>query len=65
MFITGMDIDGMLLVVHPDIKFKDISGGVVNANARGVSDLKALAEQSLSVFSERHQEILSFEANDT
>jgi ketosteroid isomerase-like protein len=60
-----MDIDGMLLVVHPDIEFKNISGGVVNANTRGVSDLKALAEQSLSVFSERHQAILSFEANDT
>ncbi len=60
-----MDIDGMLLVVHPDIEFKNISGGVVNANARSVSELKALAEQSLSVFSERHQAILSFEANDT
>jgi ketosteroid isomerase-like protein len=60
-----MDIEGMLLVVHSDIEFMNISGGVVNANTRGVSDLKALAEQSLSVFSERHQEILSFEANDT
>jgi len=60
-----MDIDGMLLVVHPDIEFKNISGGVVNANTTGVSDLKALAKHSLSVFSSRHQEILSFETNDT
>jgi ketosteroid isomerase-like protein len=60
-----MDVEGMLLVVHPDIEFMHISDGVVIANTRGVSDLKTLAEQSLSVFSERHQAILSFEANGT
>jgi ketosteroid isomerase-like protein len=60
-----MDVEGMLHVVHPDIEFMHISRGVVIANTRGVFDLKTLAEQSLSVFSERHQAILSFEANDT
>jgi len=58
-----MDIDKMLLTVHLDVEFKNISGEVVNASTNGIAELKALAEQSLSLFSERHQEILSFEIN--
>lgn len=60
-----MDISAMLLTVHPDVVFKNISGGCVNASANGIAELKALAEQSLPLFTERHQEILSFEADET
>lgn len=60
-----MDINEMLLVVHPDVEFKNISGGVVNASTSGVAELKALAEQSLILFSERRQDILSFESSET
>ncbi|MFC7421752.1 nuclear transport factor 2 family protein [Iodobacter arcticus] len=60
-----MDIPAMLLTVHSDIEFKNISGGVVNATAIGATELRALAEQSISLFSERHQEILSFEYTET
>ena len=59
-----MDVDEMLLTVHPNVEFKNISGGVVNASTSGVAELKALAQQSLSLFSERHQHILSFETHD-
>jgi len=42
-----MDIPAMLLTVHPDVMFKSISGGSVNAGANGIAELRALAEQSL------------------
>lgn len=60
-----MDIPAMLLTVHPDVVFKNISGGSVNASANGIAELRALAEQSLPLFTERHQDIFSFETNET
>ncbi|MCF2969962.1 hypothetical protein L1047_01970 [Synechococcus sp. Nb3U1] len=51
----------MLLTLHPDVEFKNISGGIVNASTSGVAEFKELAEQSLLLFSERHQDILAFE----
>jgi len=58
---NGMNVDEMLLAVHPDVEFKNVSGGVVNASAAGISELRALAQQSLSLFSERQQVIESFQ----
>lgn len=54
------DIDDMLMGVHPQVEFKNISAGVVNASTNGVAELRTLAQQSLSLFSERHQKIESF-----
>ncbi len=51
----------MLIGVHPQVEFKNISAGVVNASTNGVAELRALAQQSLSLFSERNQKIDSFE----
>jgi ketosteroid isomerase-like protein len=59
------DIAEMLLTVHPDVEFKNISGGIVNASTSGIAEFKALAERSLTLFSERHQDILSFETTGT
>jgi len=59
-----MDIEGMLLTVHPDVKFWNISGGTVNAHANGAEEFRALAEQSKSLFSERRQTVQSFEPKD-
>jgi hypothetical protein len=56
-----MDVDDMLVHVHPQVEFKNISAGVVNASASGVVELRTLAQQSLSLFSERHQKVESFE----
>ncbi len=55
------DVDDMLAGVHPQVQFKNISAGVVNASTNGVAELRILAQQSLSLFSERHQKIDSFE----
>lgn len=56
-----MDVDGMLVGLHPLVEFRNISGGVVTARARGVAEFKALARQSLPLFSERRQVVESFE----
>ena len=54
----------MLKGVHPQVEFKNVSAEVVNASTNGVAELRALAQQSLSQFSERHQKIESFELQD-
>ena len=51
----------MLISIHPQVEFKNISAGVVNARTNGIVELRALAQQSLSLFSERNQKIESFE----
>lgn len=56
-----MDVDGMLVGMHPLVEFKNVSAGVVNASAHGIAELKSLALQSIALFSERHQRIESFE----
>jgi hypothetical protein len=55
-----MNVDELLATVHPDVEFKNVSGGVVNASTTGVSELRTLALQSLTLFSERQQVIESF-----
>ena len=59
------DVDTMLESVHPFVEFKNISGGIENVSTSGIVEFKALAEQTLSLFSERHQDILSFETTGT
>ncbi|MDD2853295.1 MAG: nuclear transport factor 2 family protein [Desulfuromonadaceae bacterium] len=56
-----MNVDELLATVHPDVAFTNVSGGVVNASTTGISELRALALQSLSLFSERQQIIESFQ----
>lgn len=57
-----MNVAEILPTLHPDVEFRDISGGIVNASTIGIAEFKELAEQSLALFSERHQDILAFEA---
>ena len=59
-----MDVAAMLETLHPDVAFKNIAGGTVSASTSGLAEFKALAQQSLPLFSERQQTVLSFEANE-
>ncbi|MBJ7309475.1 hypothetical protein ACFOLJ_08595 [Rugamonas sp. CCM 8940] len=54
---NNMDVAAMLLTVHPDIEFQNIADGTLNASTSGLAELKALAEQSLPMVSERRQQI--------
>lgn len=55
------DVSDMLLGVHPQVEFRNISSGVTNASTSGIAELRTLAQQSLSLFSERCQTIESLE----
>ena len=58
---NSKNIDDMLMSVHPQVEFKNIYAGVVNASTNAVTELRTLAQQSLSLFSEQHQKIELFE----
>lgn len=53
------DIGAMLTVLHPEIRFQNVSNGVVNTHTAGRADFEALARQSASLFSTRHQSVRS------
>ena len=60
---NAFDIDGMMAVIHPDIEFKNVSGGEVNATTSGSGDFRLLAEKSSELFRSRKQKILTFWSN--
>jgi len=59
---NSFDIEALLQFVHPDVVFKNVSGGEVNATATGFHEFRELAEQSKSLFSARCQQITGFES---
>jgi hypothetical protein len=46
--------------VHPDLIFKNVSGGEVNATAVGIDEFRELADRSKAMFSSRQQTVTSF-----
>ena len=58
------DIDGMLTLVHPEVVFKNITGGEVNTEVSGIDALRDLANQARELFSSRHQEIIDIRFAD-
>jgi ketosteroid isomerase-like protein len=60
---NAFDIDSMMAVIHPDIEFKNVSGGEVNATTSGAGDFRLLAEKSSELFRSRKQKILTFWSN--
>ena len=57
---NSFDIDGMVALVHPEVVFKNIAGGEVNAEAVGVDQFRQLALQSKALFSSRQQKATDF-----
>ena len=58
------DVDGMLLYLHKDIEFRNISNGVVDVETKGINQFRQLAEQSKKIFSHRLQTINNYSLND-
>ncbi|MCU0580914.1 MAG: nuclear transport factor 2 family protein [Syntrophales bacterium] len=50
-----VDIDGMLALLHPNIRFRSIAGGEITAETSGIMALRHLAEHSRDLFSFRKQ----------
>lgn len=60
---NAFDIEGMLALVSPDVRFENYSGDQLTAPANGVDEFRHLAERAKSLFSEREQRVISLEVN--
>jgi len=54
---NAFDIDGMLALLSPQIRFENHSGGERNAATNGIDEFRALAESSKALFSQREQRV--------
>ena len=61
---NGFDVEAMLAVLSPDIRFENYSGGELTAHATGIEEFRHLATQSTAIFAEREQRIATLELND-
>jgi ketosteroid isomerase-like protein len=57
---NDFDIDGMVALIHPEIVFKNVAGGEVNAQAEGAEQFRQLASKSKELFSSRQQKAANF-----
>ena len=59
---NAFDIDGMLAVLAPDVRFENHAGDQMTVAVDGIADFRAVAEMGKKLFSSREQRIsrLSF-----
>lgn len=55
-----IDIDGMLLTLHPAIVFENIGGGTLNLRVQGIPEFERLARSTAPLFSARRQIITAY-----
>jgi len=58
---NSFDLDGMAALLHPDIVFRNGSGGTVTAETKGLAAFRELAGKSASLFSAREQKPVRFD----
>lgn len=54
---NSFDIDGMLALLSPDVRFENYSSGELTDATDGIEGFRELAEGSRSLFSEREQRL--------
>ncbi|MCW4453691.1 nuclear transport factor 2 family protein [Flavobacterium sp. MXW15] len=54
---NAFDIDGMLVLLSPDIRFENHSGDQPATATTGIDEFRQLAQQSKTLFSEREQRV--------
>lgn len=54
---NNFDIDNMLMDMHDDVRFINISNGEIMLTTSGIAELKNQAEQAKQYFKERKQKI--------
>lgn len=59
---NSFDIAGMMVTLHPDVEFANISDGNVNATASGADEFYQMANQSKTLFTSRQQTVMAFDA---
>ena len=57
---NNFDVDGMMVLMHPECSFQNISGGQVTATATGIRQFRELAERAKALFSARSQTIIAY-----
>lgn len=57
---NAFDVDAMAALLHPDVIFKNVAGGQVNAQAVGIEQFRQLANDSKKMFSSRQQTATGF-----
>lgn len=58
---NAFDVEGMLALLSPEVRFENYSGDQLTAEASGIDAFRRLAEQSKALFSEREQRITALE----
>lgn len=61
---NSLSVEIMITYLHPEIEFKNISGGIVNAHTKGIKEFNKLANSSIKIFKEREQKITSYTESD-
>jgi cytochrome c-type biogenesis protein CcmE len=61
---NSLSVEGMITYLHPEIEFKNISNGVENAHTKGIEEFKEIANNSIKMFKEREQSIISYTESD-
>lgn len=61
---NSLNVESMITYLHPEIEFKNISSGVVNAHTKGIEEFGDLANKSIQLFKERVQTISSYTESD-
>ncbi|MDJ0568471.1 MAG: nuclear transport factor 2 family protein [Pleurocapsa sp. MO_192.B19] len=61
---NAFDVDGMISLLHPEIEFKNISGGEVDSTLIGKSEFRAMAEESKAFFKLRKQTINRYDISN-
>ncbi|GAB2648564.1 nuclear transport factor 2 family protein [Nocardia goodfellowii] len=56
---NAFDIDGLMALLAPDVRFENYSGAELTASADGVAEFRSLAEHAAALFDEREQRVLS------
>ena len=57
---NAFDVAGMLDVLHPDVRFRNISNGEETAATDGRAEFRALAKRGLEIFRSRRQTIREY-----
>jgi len=58
------DVEKMMADMHDNLKFENISDGVVTLAVEGIHALKNQAKQAVAIFKERKQTITNYKFND-
>lgn len=60
---NAFDVEGMLALLTPDVRFENHAGGRLTAEADGVDAFRALAEAAAVLFAQREQRITTLDVS--